>query len=568
MNIVAADLRRSIPNERMMNKPAIPGPEDGMTRRYAMLIFAISLLSFAAFTMGRQFHGLETRFVFFVQEMQRTGFTWYPHTNFGPYPDYPGTFTWLIYALTHAGGELTPTLAILPSAVASAATLALVWLIGCRHSKAWGALGVLTLASTIEFQMHARAVSPDPLVMFLASCNFYLALKALLNDRAPFNTAMLLVVFLAVSVRGPIGGVVCTGVVCAVFLVSRQWKRFLLFGTSALIVIVGAYLVWLYLAYLEGGRAFVERVLDWQVLGRLGHTEKDSALGTYVLGAMGNYAIAYPLAVVAAISAWRHRDRLSARERTMLLCVGAWILVILIGMSLPYTKKTRYLLPAAPGLALAAGALFLEKPGICSDVCLKVTRFLLAVFPAALLLVMIVLRVWPDMDIVAQLHLRPNLTVSIALVSIPAALSIWAITGSSPKYRSWTVLVCCMISIFAVKVSLLEPGQDRKWPSAAFVSSVELSRQAAPVASPLVFVGLGPDNQDLNYLVAAKSAERPEYLLRPRDVNAIAMPATVIIRQKAFDEFTSVCNRNWKEIARGKLGHTEVVAFQLSDSGG
>jgi hypothetical protein len=125
-----------------------------------------------------------------------------------------------------------------------------------------------------------------------------------------------------------------------------------------------------------------------------------------------------------------------------------------------------------------------------------------------------------------------------------------------------------MISIFAVKVSLLEPGQDRKWPSAAFVSSVELSRQAAPVASPLVFVGLGPDNQDLNYLVAAKSAERPEYLLRPRDVNAIAMPATVIIRQKAFDEFTSVCNRNWKEIARGKLGHTEVVAFQLSDSGG
>ena len=108
-------------------------------RLYALFIFAISLLLFVAFTMDNQFHGLESRFVYFVQEMQRTGFTWYPHTNFGPYPDYPGTSTWILYALTLVGGKLTSTLAILPSAVASSATLALVWLIGCQHSKEWGA---------------------------------------------------------------------------------------------------------------------------------------------------------------------------------------------------------------------------------------------------------------------------------------------------------------------------------------------------------------------------------------------------------------------------------------------
>ena len=87
----------------MMKNPSVPALDNGMPRLYAILIFAGSLLLFAAFTMDKQFHGLETRFVFFVQEMQRTGFTWYPHTNFGPYPDYPGTLTWLLYALTRVG---------------------------------------------------------------------------------------------------------------------------------------------------------------------------------------------------------------------------------------------------------------------------------------------------------------------------------------------------------------------------------------------------------------------------------------------------------------------------------
>ena len=235
---------------------------------------------------------------------------------------------------------------------------------------------MVILASTIEFQMHARAVSPDPMVMFLASCNFYFALKALLNDIPPPNGAMLLVVFLAVSVRGPIGGVVCTGVVCGIYLVNREWKRFLMFGTSALVVIIGVYLVWLYLAYLDGGMAFVKRVLYFQVSGRFDETGRDSALGRYFVGALGNYAIAYPLALIAMISVWRHRDKLSARERTWLLSVIAWIVVILIGMSIPHTKKVRYLLPAAPGFALAAGALFLNKAHMCSNLCLKATRFL------------------------------------------------------------------------------------------------------------------------------------------------------------------------------------------------
>jgi len=545
----------------MMNKPTNTALENGMPRLYALLIFAISLLLFVAFTMDKQFHGLETRFVFFVQEMQRTGFTWYPHTNFGPYPDYPGTFTWLLYALTQFGGGLTNTLAILPSAAASAATLALVWLIGCQHSKAWGALGVVILASTIEFQMHARAVSLDSMVMFLASCNFYFALKALLNDMPPPNGAMLLVVLLAVSIRGPIGGVICTGVVCGIYLVNREWKRFLWFGTSALVVIISVFLVWLYLAYLDGGMAFVKSVIHWQISGRFGET--DSALKRYFFNALGNYAIAYPLAVVTVVFAWRHRAELSTRERTLLLSVIAWIAVILVGMSIPHAKKGRYLLPAAPGFALAASVLFLNETRLCSNVFLKATRLFLAIFPAVLLGVLIVLCLFSKIEIIEQLALLPNLQRLIVVVSIPAALSIWAIARPYHNYKSLTVLLCCMISIFAVKLLVLEPGQDRNWASAAFVNKVESSRQAAAVNSQLVFVGLGPDNQDLDYLVAAKSAERPNYIRQLSKINSITTPATVIIRQKWLDAFISVCTQDWQEIARGKLGHTAVIALQL-----
>jgi hypothetical protein len=182
--------------------------------------------------------------------------------------------------------------------------------------------------------------------------------------------------------------------------------------------------------------------------------------------------------------------------------------------------------------------------------------------------VLVVLRVGPKIDIIEQLSLRPDLLAAIAAVSIPAALAIWAIAGSRPKNRALVVLACCMASLFAVKVGVLEPAQDRNGTSAAFVSSVERSRQAGAADAPLVFVGLGPDNQDLDYLAAAKSAEHPDYIYKLDNINSITTPATIILRQKTLDQFVAVCNRTWKEIARGKLGHTDVIAVRLSDSGG
>jgi hypothetical protein len=81
----------------------------------------------------------------------------------------------------------------------------------------------------------------------------------------------------------------------------------------------------------------------------------------------------------------------------------------------------------------------------------------------------------------------------------------------------------------------------------------------------LGFYGIGPDYQDLNYLVALNSGERPAYfkstskLIRTEKDPSMLL----IIRNKQMDTFRQGYSGPWQEIAKGKLGHKECVALWL-----
>lgn len=89
------------------------------------------------------------------------------------------------------------------------------------------------------------------------------------------------------------------------------------------------------MAKLSGGESFMQDVIRMQFLGRMDGSEGSSGALYYFTSSQGNYALAYPVALV------------------VLYCAAAGLLVML-GLSIPQAKKARYVLPILPMAAIIA----------------------------------------------------------------------------------------------------------------------------------------------------------------------------------------------------------------------
>jgi len=544
---------------------SLPAADSRDNRRIALAIFAGSLALLWPFYSSHDVYGLDVRFAYFVQEMLRTGPTLYPHNSIGPYPDYPGTSTWILAALARLSGGYSAALAFLPSAICAAATVAVTWRIGALHSRAYGSAAALLLLATLEFLMNARAISLDSYIMFFASLGFYLAAAADQRQVAPPLAWLLLLVGMASMVRGPIGGVLVTGVASSALLANRQWRDFLIFGTGAAVVIAALFLAWLGIAYLEGGSEFVDLTLSFQVGNRFG--DPDSALDFYFFSALGSYALSYPLAVIAlaaiVASSLAHRRA----PPTALLGTIAWLLIVILGMSIPGTKKGRYILAAAPAMALLAGVIFTGFGQYRFPRLRRAVQLALVALPWVILPMLLALLLSLDRgELVRTLALQSNVLAAIALAALWGILALLALRRWSGQRQSLAILAIAAATILCVKYVVEEPGQARHYSSRAFIDQVERFRhEQGPFA--LGFFAVGPDYDDLNYLVALNSPEHPRYFASLSQLAAASAPPPGILIMPASRaaEFQQQYRGQWREIARGRLGHKHCVAVQLQE---
>lgn len=113
----------------------------------AWLLGTLVLLLFCAQAKGRAIIGFDSRFVLFAQEMLRHGPSLLPTTCGEPYPDYPGTSTLLSLPF----GRVDSLGAWLPSALAAAAVVALVYRLLEPVSQRWVLLAVALSLLTATF---------------------------------------------------------------------------------------------------------------------------------------------------------------------------------------------------------------------------------------------------------------------------------------------------------------------------------------------------------------------------------------------------------------------------------
>ncbi len=522
----------------------------------SVLIFCLGLLAFLI-APASEFIGLEARFALFAQTMLREGPSFFPKTYLGAYPDYPVTPTFLIYLLARLWGRLAPLCAFLPTAIASSLTLVVIFRIAAIHSRLWGWYALLLAILTQQFLAASRSISPDQYTSLVTSICFYWAYRGfVLGARSP---TWLVAFALAVgfACRGPIGLIVPAGVMCGVYAAEKDYRGLLRVGASALTVLAVCCGLLLAAAYHDGGTAFVREVVKMQALGRL--VGKARGPTFYWLQSFAAYAIAYPLAVLVVVVCVRPwvgtRD---GSERRLLRHLAVWAFVVLVGLSIPSEKKTRYILPAVPAFALLASYIFVQP---------SPSRILSRV-RAALLTLCDWLPVASLLGAVAALALRSRFTppldahrLVMAMAVLGLATIAWAVLRTTGRVRAAVLRVSFAAASFVVvHLGVVETVMLNLEGSARFVQEVAARRAEAP--GPIVFWRIGPDQEDVRFMVNEDSAAVPGFVSSLDDLVVCDGRAWVIATVEDFADLPpDVASRFVIEV-RGRIGHGECVAFR------
>ncbi|WP_421546799.1 ArnT family glycosyltransferase [Pseudomonas sp. QD4] len=496
----------------------LPSPPSKTLLWQSLGLGLLALLLFCAGVYQQPIIGFDSRFVLFAKEMLRHGPGFFPTTYGQPYADYSSASTLLIWLFSLPSGQVSSLSAWLPTAIASALIVSLIYRLLAPYSRTWALLSVALLLLSNTFISETRAVSQDQLLAAVALAVFYLG-YAHDHFAAPRRLWLIfLLLGLGFAIRGPIGLVIPTGMLCSYYLLNGQWRRLFGFGFSALLLLGACVALLLWLARLSGGQAFVDDVIRMQFMGRMDGSEGASDAFYYFTSSLGNYALAYPLAILAWIAVLLGRSRESGPALKLLrLCTAAG-LVVMIGLSIPQAKKARYLLPMLPMAAMVAAYPFQVQQGRWFAWLRGLIQGLWLVLPGLLLIGLLLLRrKFPE-----QLeHLAPML---ILLGLLQAVALAWLL---KPRWRAVGLAYTAVLAVWASYIGVFEPVQRQLYDTQAFTEAALQLIQRDP--APLVLYGMGKDAKAIKFMVHLEQDMQPLFTDQPQGLAQVPGPAWVVI---------------------------------------
>jgi len=521
------------------------------------LIFAVGML---VFTLGPspEFIGFQTRFALFAQEMLRNGPTWFPTTYGGPYPDYPGTSTFVIYLLSLPFGKVTPYSAIGPTALTSALILVFTYRIGAIRSRRWGLLAVLFSVCTVEFLAESRTIALDQYTSLAATVCFYLAYSADALGRRRRLWLVPLLWIMGFSFRGPIGLVVPAAVLISYYLWTRRPAYVMLAGMLAGTLLVLCMAGLLLAAKAQGGAAFRAEVVSAQVTGRM--HDRTGGYAYYWLTGLTSYALSYPLALLVVVCRFKDILRRRSEDYLLLGSLACWALIVLAGMSIPECKKSRYVLPIVPGLSLTAAYLFIEASP--QALLLGTRRWLLRICsllaPLAAVGVAAGLVVARSFEPRLQAHWLPTLAV---LFLLTATVRVLTRRPMDDLRRDLALLAVGAATVAVVSIGVASPAYFSLEQTRPFVQEVEALQAERP--GDIVFFRVGPDGEDIKFMVNLSRPARPQFVT---DLDAIEGPQDthyIITKKEVLDSPPARADKRIRVRLLGRIGHKDFVVFTL-----
>ena len=536
-------------------------------RMESLGIFLIALLLFTLGIWDQQPQGFDGRWAVFMQEMFRHGASLFPTTYGEPYPDYPGTATYLSYLFARLFGAPNDLANVMPTALASAGVMALIYRLLVPSGRAWALLTVLLTALTAQLLEKSRSVCLDQMISLLCLGCFYLLhtgerLGSRLRQYAIFPLFVV-----AFAIRGPLGLIEVCGVACVYWALgtarTRQerialLKKVIAHGVVGLIMLAGCWWALLKMARISGGDAFVDDVLRMQFTGRLDETGE--AFYFYFKLSLYRYIPVVPLALATMI-ALRHKwsARHDDADVQLMLRLAACGLMILLGLSVPHFKRAYYIVPMVPMFAAVAAYGLLQAQGWLLGV-RRGYEWLVAVLPVLGIVVVFVCRhlwhkhgYWPDVSVPAL--------VGVLIVLQLAAVIAWRRLQGNLGQRLVVLSVIALATQWLVLVKVVEPAKDLQFDTRNFVSAVEKLRADNP--GTLVFVDLAKDTWAIRYIMNLDHDEQPLFIGRnqPLLVDTLPRPAWVIVERKQTALLSGTPLEHMAPVFNGRLNDNPLLVF-------
>ncbi|AMS17937.1 glycosyltransferase [Pseudomonas chlororaphis] len=520
--------------------------------RQALGLGLLALLLFCTGVYQQAVTGFDSRFVLFAKEMLRHGPGFFPTTYGQPYADYSSASTLLIYLFSLPFGRVVSLSAWLPTALASATIVGLIYRLLAPCSRTWALLSVALLLLSNTFISETRAVSLDQILAALALAVFYLG-YAHDHFAAPRRLWLILALLVAgFAIRGPIGLVIPCGMLCSYYLLEGQWRRMLVFGGSALLLLLACVALLLWLARFSGGPAFMQEVIRMQFTGRMDGSEGSSGPFYYFSSSLGNYALAYPLAILAWIGVLlARRDEPDPTLKLLRLCTAAGLLVM-IGLSIPQAKKARYLLPMLPMAAIVAAYPFQARQGRFLAWLRIAIQGIWLLLPGLLIGGLLVLqRKFPE-----QL---PDLTAMLALLGLLQGAALLMLARR--RWRAVGLAYTAVLAVWTTYIGVFEPVERQLYDTREFSLAAQRLIQHDP--APLVLHAMGKDAKAIKFMVHLDQDLQPLFTERPEALAAIPGPAWVIMDQSDLATLKATPLARLTPVLSGRFDKNDFVMLHL-----
>jgi 4-amino-4-deoxy-L-arabinose transferase-like glycosyltransferase len=521
-------------------------------RQQSIGLGILALLLFIAGDYQQATIGFDSRFVLFAEEMLRHGPGFFPTTYGQPYADYSATSTFFIYLFSLPLGRVVSLTAWLPTAIASAVMVSLIYRLIAPYSHQWALLSIALLLLSNNFITETRAVSLDQMLATVAFAIFYLGYAAD-HFEAPRRIGLILALLvLGFAIRGPIGLVVPTGMLCSYYLLNGQWRRFFTFGLMALAILVICIGVLLLLADISGGSAFMHEVVRMQFSSRMDGSEGSSSPLYYFSSSVGNYALAYPLAVlVLAVTLLVGRHHKTPALRLLQFCTAAG-LIVMIGLSIPQAKKARYMLPMIPMAAIIAAYPFQAVEG-------RLFAWLRGLMLGIWLLL-------PSLLIVGLLVVRqrfPGQLMSIGVVlTVLVILQIVALALLFKRqWRTVGLAFCAVLAVWSSYILVFEPVERELYDTRSFTLAARDLIQRDP--APVVLHRMGKDAKAIKFMVNIPEDLRPIFIDTPEDIEAVQGPAWLVMDKTDYQALQGTRFAALQPLLSGRFDKNDYVLLRL-----
>ncbi|TFY87582.1 glycosyltransferase, partial [Pseudomonas kairouanensis] len=295
------------------------------------------------------------------------------------------------------------------------------------------------------------------------------------------------------------------------------------FGLLALALLVACVGLLLLLAKLSGGAAFMQDVIRMQFLGRMDGSEGSSGVLYYFTSSLGNYAFAYPMALLVLVAlAVGGRRTPDPALQLVLYCAAAGLLVML-GLSIPQAKKARYVLAMLPMAAIIAAYPFHIAQG-------RVFAWLRGLMLGLWVLLPVVLAV--ALLMVQRRYTQQLDHLGLAFAVLGALQVLALLMLFKPRLRPVGPAFMAVLALWATYILVVEPLQRSLYDTRTFSLAAKARIQQDP--APVVLHGLGKDAKAIKFMVNYDCDRVPLFTQKPADLNPIPTPAWLVMSAADF----------------------------------